>query len=129
MATAGVHHVGLSVRDVQVAGRFFCEALGLRVVGGRPGYPAVFVSDGVILITLWQVDDPAGVRDPDRRAQLGLHHLALQVASDSSLDVLYASLAARPDVHIEFPPEPLGTGGLRHMMLRGPSGLRLELVQ
>ncbi len=129
MATAGAHHVGLSVRDVRGASRFFCEALGFHVAGGRPDYPAVFVSDGVILITLWQVEDPAGARDVDRRTQLGLHHLALRVAAGSSLDALHASLAARSDVQIEFPPEPLGTGGLRHMMLKGPSGLRLELVQ
>ncbi len=129
MATQGAHHVGLTVRDVEAASAFFCEALGFQVVGGRPDYPAVFVSDGAVMLTLWQAADPDNARAFDRRGCVGLHHLALRVAEGVALDDLHRRLAARSDVQIEFPPEALGAGGLRHMMLAGPSGLRLELVE
>src|ERR1700761_6755381 len=57
-ATCGVDHVGLSVRDLTSTCRFFCDCLGWRVVGERPDYPAAFVSDGQLVVTLWQVEAP-----------------------------------------------------------------------
>lgn len=125
--TRGVHHVGLTVLDVVEAAAFFVEALGFELVAERPDYPARFVSDGHVLLTLWQARDPERARAFDRREAVGLHHLALGVAPEA-LDALHARLAARGDVEVEFAPEPLGASGLRHFMLRGPSGLRLELV-
>ncbi|TNE86587.1 MAG: VOC family protein [Deltaproteobacteria bacterium] len=126
MSTAGIHHVGLTVLDVEVASHFFRDALGFREVGRKP-YPAVFVSDGVVMITLWQVQHPP--RAFDRKSQVGLHHLALRLAPETSLDDVYAALIARDDTTGEFAPEPLGASGLRHCMLLGPGGLRLELVE
>ena len=124
--TQGVHHVGLTVLDIESARDFFIEALGFEVVGARPEYPAVFVSDGTVWITLWAADEPA--QSFDRKRCIGLHHLALNVASSAALDAAYVRLEAREDVRIEFAPEPLGDGGARHLMFAGPSGVRLELV-
>jgi catechol 2,3-dioxygenase-like lactoylglutathione lyase family enzyme len=53
--TRGAHHIGLAVPDLDTATRFFCDALGFSVAGERPDYPARFVSDGTVLLTLWQV--------------------------------------------------------------------------
>lgn len=123
--TCGVHHVGLSVSDVQGAADFFVKVLGFRVVGERPAYPAMFVGDGRSLITLWQVqENPAGF---DRKRNEGLHHLALAVDSSEALDDLHAVMLARGTT-IEFAPEPRGDGSARHMMLNIPGGPRLELV-
>ena len=58
IVTTGIDHVGLTVLDLEVARRFFCECLGWKVVGGNPSYPAAFVSDGHDRITLWQVQGP-----------------------------------------------------------------------
>ncbi len=77
--TAGVHHVGLNVPDLAAARAFFTEALHFRQVGERPEYPAVFVSDGEVMVTLWQAEDPASATPFDRRRNIGLHHLALRV--------------------------------------------------
>ena len=126
--TQGIHHAGLTVPDVDAARTFFLEALGFAVVGGIPGYPAAFVSDGHVMITLSQAADPAHARPFDRRHGIGLHHLALRIAGSEALDALYRSLAARRDVEIEFAPEPLGGGPTRHMMCAIPGGIRLELV-
>jgi len=126
--TQGVHHVGLTVPDLAAARDFFAEGLGLDVVGELPDYPAAFLHDGTTMITLWQAEDPRTAAPFDRRRALGLHHLALGVASDGALKDLHERLAARDDVEIEFAPEPLGDGPTRHMMTRVPGGLRVEFI-
>ena len=125
--TRGAHHIGLTVPDIQAARAFFVDALGFEQVGERPAYPAVFVSDGQVMITLWQAEDPASAVPFDRRKVIGLHHLALQVDPEG-LDALGDTLAARDDVTIEFPPEALGDGPVRHLMCRIPGNIRLELI-
>lgn len=126
--TRGAHHVGLTVPDLNAARRFFVEALGFAPAGEVPDYPAAFVSDGTILITLWQVEDPASAVPFDRRANIGLHHLALRVGDAAALDALHRELAGREDAVIEFQPEGLGDTGLQHMMVRIPGNIRLELI-
>ena len=126
--TRGAHHVGLTVPSLNDARDFFLDALGFEQVGERADYPAVFLSDGSIMITLWQAEDPATATPFDRRNTIGLHHLALSVGSRDALQALARELGTRDDVAIEFEPEALGATGLRHMMCRIPGGIRLELV-
>ncbi len=123
--TRGVHHAGLTVPDLAAARAFFEEALGFSQVGEVPSYPAAFLSDGQVMITLWQAEDPGTAAPFDRKHAIGLHHLAL-VASD--LDALHAVLRERSDVEIEFGPEPLGDGPTRHMMSAIPGGIRVEFI-
>jgi catechol 2,3-dioxygenase-like lactoylglutathione lyase family enzyme len=123
--TRGVHHVGLAVSDLDGARGFFVDTLGFNQVGERPAYPAVFVSDGVVMVTLWQTD--TGAQPFDRRANAGLHHLALTVADSAALDTVHAALVARNDVTIEFAPVDLGESGNRHLMCQIPGDIRLEL--
>jgi catechol 2,3-dioxygenase-like lactoylglutathione lyase family enzyme len=127
-ATIGIDHVGLSVSDLERSRRFFVECLGWQVVGEKPEYPAVFVSDGVSRLTLWQVATPGEHVAFDRRNNVGLHHLALKVADLATLSELYARVAAWPDVVVEFAPELVGPGPRTHCMVREPSGVRIELV-
>jgi catechol 2,3-dioxygenase-like lactoylglutathione lyase family enzyme len=126
--TEGAHHVGLTVPDLGEAVGFFEEALGFEQIGGVPSYPAAFLSDGAVMITLWQAEHGADAEPFDRRRNLGLHHLAMRVR-ESGLDALHERLAARNDVDVEFPPEPLGAGPTRHMMTRIPGGLRVEFIE
>lgn len=126
--TRGAHHIGLTVPDLGAARAFFIDALGFEQVGEQPDYPAVFVSDGSIMVTLWQVEDPANAVAFDRRTNIGLHHLALRVANPSDLARLGIELAGRTDVDIEFEPEGLGDTGIQHMMCRIPGNIRLELI-
>jgi catechol 2,3-dioxygenase-like lactoylglutathione lyase family enzyme len=127
-ATRGVHHVGLTVPDLAAARGFFVDTLGFAQVGERPDYPAVFVSDGTVMITLWQAVDPERAVAFDRKNVIGLHHLALLVESQQALDALHARLAASAGVHIEFAPEPLRGGPVRHMMCAIPGGVRIEFI-
>jgi catechol 2,3-dioxygenase-like lactoylglutathione lyase family enzyme len=125
--TMGAHHVGLTVPDLDRARRFFVDVLGHRQVGEKPDYPAVFVSDGHTMITLWRARDPERAVAFDRRNVIGLHHLALRVAA-ADLDRLHGLLTAAEDVEVEFAPQPLGGGPTRHMMCVIPGGIRVEFI-
>ena len=94
----------------------------------RPDYPAVFVSDGHDVVTLWQVQSPGKAIPFDRRANVGLHHLALAVVDQSGLDTLYKRVSSWPDVVVEFGPEPSGAGPKIHFIVREPSGVRIEFA-
>mgnify|MGYP000364314420 FL=1 len=127
--TQGAHHIGLAVRDVAEARDFFVEALGFRVAAERPDYPAIFVTDGTTLLTLWQVADPAGATAFDRRANIGLHHLALRVADLDALRTVFARVQNHPGTVIEFDPEPIREGATTHHFICAmPGGIRIEFA-
>ena len=65
--THGVHHVGLTVPNVDLTTAFFVEVLGYHLLGERPDYPAAFVSDDTTMITLWQATDPETAIGFDRK--------------------------------------------------------------
>ncbi|MEM7120441.1 MAG: VOC family protein [Pseudomonadota bacterium] len=126
--TRGAHHVGLTVPDLAKTRAFFVDTLGYQQVGEVPTYPAVFLSDGATMITLWQAADPETAVPFDRKNIIGLHHLALGVDNTDALDDLYGALKANNDVTVEFAPEPLGDGPASHMMCAIPGGIRVEFI-
>jgi catechol 2,3-dioxygenase-like lactoylglutathione lyase family enzyme len=126
--TQGAHHIGLTVPDLAETRAFFVDTLGFDQVGEKPDYPAVFVTDGTTMITLWQAADPANAVPFDRKNNIGLHHFALKVADAGVLDSLYHKLDTTNGVDIEFAPEPLGGGPTRHMMCFIPGGIRMEFI-
>lgn len=127
-STRGVHHVGLTVPRLPETRAFFLETLGFSQVGEVPDYPAVFLSDGRVMVTLWQAEDPERARPFDRRHGVGLHHLALAVEDEASLKQLHERLARTHGVEVEFAPEPLGDGPTQHMMCAIPGGIRVEFI-
>ncbi len=126
--TTGIDHVGLTVGDLERSRRFFVDCLGWTVVGENPTYPAVFVSDGLIRLTLWQVDTSDGYTPFDRRKNIGLHHVAFKMPSEEALSELFERVSAWPGVVAEFAPEPVGKGPRIHCMVREPGGVRVEFV-
>lgn len=126
--TRGLHHLGLTVPDLAATRAFFVDTLGFRQVGEKPDYPAVFLSDGTTMVTLWRAADPATAVAFDRRTNIGLHHFAMRVDGAGALDALYETLAATAGVTIAFAPEPLGGGPTRHMMCLIPGGIRMEVI-
>jgi catechol 2,3-dioxygenase-like lactoylglutathione lyase family enzyme len=125
--TEGIHHLGLTVRNAKATADFFVRVFGFRLVAEELDYPAYFVSDGTVLLTLWQVQksDPAPF---DRRSQLGLHHFALRLRAEKTLDEVHEALKLEADVEIEFAPEALGAGPTRHLMCSMPGGPRMEII-
>ena len=125
-ATNGVHHIGLTVSRLEQSARFFTEILGWQEVRRDDSYPAIFVSDGRIMLTLWQTRDIPVVAF-DKNRNVGLHHVALMVASAQALEDVYQRLT-QSGVSIEFAPELLRQGPAKHMMCYEPSGIRVEFI-
>lgn len=126
--TQGINHLGLTVSNLEKSTQFFTETLGWKVVGGYDDYPSKFVTDGKLFLTLWQVTKPSKSIAFDRKNNVGLHHLALSVASIEDLNTLYERCKKTDDVIIEFSPEPNANGPTIHMMIREPSGNRIEFA-
>lgn len=124
----GIDHVGLTVTDLGASEAFFVETLRFSLIRRDAEYPAVFLTNGDIIVTLWRVSDPSDSVSFDRKRNVGLHHLAFQVDSFEELDALFRRLDRAPGVRIEFAPEPLSGGPTKHMMIREPSGNRLEFI-
>lgn len=126
--TQGAHHIGLTVPDLKQTREFFVGLLNFDQVGEVPDYPAVFLSDGNIMITLWQADDPSTAVQFDRKNVIGLHHFALKVDNSDDLKSLHYKLSVSDDVDVEFAPESLGGSTTQHMMCSIPGGIRMELI-
>ncbi len=126
--TKGAHHIGLTVPNLEETRSFFVETLGFSKIGELPEYPAVFLTDGTTMLTLWQATDPDNAVPFDRKNNIGLHHFALTVADSGVLDSLYHKLDTSKGCDIEFAPEPLLGGPTKHMMCFIPGGIRMELI-
>lgn len=122
----GIHHLGLSVSNLEKSCWFFCEILDWRVVRRVEEYPAIFVTNDEIMFTLWQTSNISNAFD--RHNNVGLHHVALAVESEEELSSLYNKLEKLPDVSIDFGPELLRGGPEKHMMCYEPSGIRVEFI-
>jgi catechol 2,3-dioxygenase-like lactoylglutathione lyase family enzyme len=124
--TRGIDHLGLTVRDLDLTRKFFIDCLGWKQVGEKPDYPAAFVSDGTVMLTLWQVQKTDERVEFDRKANVGLHHVALRAANEQAFNTLFERVSAWPGVKVEFAPEMLGSGPKRHTMIYEPGGIRVE---
>jgi catechol 2,3-dioxygenase-like lactoylglutathione lyase family enzyme len=127
--TTGISHVGLAVSDLDASFKFF-EVLGYKKVGGAETYPSFFLHDGTALLTLWKTDE-----DPtpfNRRKNIGLHHLALKVASRDALDQAFEAVKDVAGTRVTgegaFAPAKLEGTPLTHAIVYEPSGNRIELT-
>ena len=125
MSTLGIHHLGLSVANLDQTSAFFTDCLDWKVVREVPQYPARFVTNGTAFFTLWQTS--ASAAPFDRKGNVGLHHVALAVEDEAQLDALFGRIQAYPDVRVEFSPQPVGAGPAKHCMFHEPGGIRMEL--
>lgn len=124
--TKGAHHVGLTVSKLEESADFFTSLLGWREVKRNEEYPAIYVSDGSIMLSLWAIREDQSIQF-NRNRNVGLHHVAFQVESEDALNTLHKHLANN-GIKIEFAPEQLGKGPAKHMMCYEPSGVRVAFI-
>jgi len=124
--TKGAHHIGLTVTKLEESAKFFVNVLGWSQVRIDPSYPAIFVSDGHLMITLWGVKSNTP-SEFDKNENVGLHHLALSVENFDILEEIHNRVADY-GMKIEFSPEFLRDGPAKHMMCYEPSGIRIEFI-
>ncbi|MDP1681127.1 MAG: VOC family protein [Burkholderiales bacterium] len=124
--TKGSHHIGLTVSKLEESAEFFTSLLGWKEVRRNDEYPAIFVSDGNIMVTLWATkEEPSN--EFNKNKNIGLHHVAFLVDNESDLNSIHKRLESNK-VKIEFSPELLGQGPAKHMMCYEPSGIRIEFI-
>lgn len=121
--THGIHHLGLTVSDLEASADFFKNLLGWNEVKRREDYPAIFVSDGTVMLTLWAAKTIPSAPF-DKNHHVGLHHVALAIADKETLYQVHEKLI-KAGVPIEFAPELLGPGPAMHLMCHEPSGIRV----
>jgi catechol 2,3-dioxygenase-like lactoylglutathione lyase family enzyme len=127
--TLGIHHLGLAVPNLDEAVSFFTDALGWHVKGRNEEYPAAFVNDGTVTVTLWQIPLSEMAVAFDRRRNIGLHHLAFAVRDFDSLIKVFDRVRAYPGVVIEFEPMQIGPSSNRHHFMCAMSGgIRIEFA-
>lgn len=126
--TKGINHLGLAVGDLNQTTAFFVDCLGWQESGRDNSYPRTAVSDGTCKLTLWQVDRSLDVHAFHRRQNIGLHHVAFEVASEQELNDTADKVTGYPGVEIEFLPELVGDGPRKHMMCYEPGGIRVEFI-
>lgn len=122
--TAGVQHIGLAVSKLEESAAFFTNILGWEEVKRREDYPAIFVRDDALTITLWKTQSVEPITF-NRKTNVGLHHLALRVENKVDLFRLVELLKAN-QIEIEFEPTLIREGPSMHMMCYEPSGIRIE---
>ncbi|MDX8399616.1 MAG: VOC family protein [Gallionellaceae bacterium] len=122
----GIHHIGLTVSKLEESANFFVSLLGWQELRRNLEYPAIFVSDGNIMVSLWASKEQPSTSF-NRHANVGLHHVAFEVEHEADLNSIHTKLV-NSGAEIEFAPELLGKGPAQHMMCYEPSGIRVELI-
>ena len=126
IATGPVHHLRLTVSDVERSRAFYTEVVGFEFVMDLPS--GVFLSNGAVGLGLGP--SPAPDRSPagDRfdEARVGLDHLSFGVAGRDDLERARQLLDDRGVEHGEI--TNLGEAfGLSILVFRDPDNIQLEL--
>jgi catechol-2,3-dioxygenase len=89
----GIGHVNLRVADQEVSKRFYRDVLGFGIAEEDPDHGGVFMTLGENFHTLDIGQHPSPQDAPrPQRGQIGLAHIAFQVASYAALRDAYAHL-------------------------------------
>ena len=128
---AGLHHVGVTVSDLDASIAWYRETLGFELLStyGWPGVRAAFIGRDDIRIELFQTEEAAPLSDDRRRPDTdlrigGIGHLALGVAD---LDAAVADLRDR-QVEIVVPPRDMpDDSGSRFAFIHDNEGMLVEL--
>ena len=124
--TGPVHHLRLTVGDVERSRRFYTEVLNFDHIADLPS--GVFLGNGSIGLGIGPSPEPDHAPADDRfdEARIGLDHLSFQVGSRADLERAVAALDAHGVPHGEI--KDLGEGfGIYVLALRDPDNIQLEL--
>ena len=120
LATTGLRHVALNVKDLEVCERFYTELLGMRVEW-RPDADNVYLTGGNDNLALHRA---ASTIDPD--APQRLDHIGFVVNEIADVDVWFAFLRLK-DVRILKEPK-THRDGARSFYCQDPAGNTVQLI-
>lgn len=124
IATGAVHHLRLTVTDVDRSRAFYTQVLGFELVTELD--PGVFLSNGTLGLGIGPASGPAVAGDRFDENRVGLDHLSFGVASRQALEAAVQVLDERGVPHGEI--KDLGEAfGLYILAFRDPDNIQLEL--
>ena len=126
----GIHHLGLTVRDVEASASWYTDVLDFRRVDSYTSPDGarrkVFLRHDGLRTRLGLTEH----RDGDLRVfdetRVGLDHLAFEVAERDELDVWEARLTAAGVLHAPIAPANSISGAVV-LVFRDPDNIQLEL--
>ena len=127
---AGIHHLGLTVRDVDASAAWYVEVLGFRRVGEFESPDGarrkVFLRHDGLPARLGLTQHRDGGRYVFDETRAGLDHLAFAVTDRAELDAWATRLAAADVVHSPVAPAN-SIPGAAVVVFRDPDNIQLEL--
>ena len=124
--TGGVHHLRLTVTDVDRTVAFYTGVLGFKKLMDLN--PGAFLSNGAVGLGIGPFPDPSHAIRGDRFSEnrVGLDHLSFSVSSRRVLEDAVRLLDARGVPHSEV--RDLGEAfGILILIFRDPDNIQLEL--
>jgi glyoxylase I family protein len=124
ISPGAVHHLALTVADVERACEFYTEIVGLQQVATIE--PKVFLSNGTMLIALGPAPDRPVSGDQFDENRIGLDHISFSVGSRDDLVRAERFLTEKGVAHGEIKDLP----GFQIYVLafRDPDNVQLELT-
>lgn len=127
IATGSVHHLTLTVTDVQRSVEFYTSFLGFQLVMELG--PRRLLSNGSVILALTPPLDAAQAIQGDRfnESRVGLDHVSLNVARRADLETAVRLFADQGVAYGEI--KDLGADlGLYVLAFRDPDNIQLELT-
>jgi catechol 2,3-dioxygenase-like lactoylglutathione lyase family enzyme len=120
----GVHHIALTVSDVDRSKAFYCDLLGFKEVAPLP--TGVIVGNGQVLLGLRTAPERALPDDRFDPNRIGLDHLSLSIDSKEQLEQA-AKRFAISGVECGEQTDLAGFG-IAVLMIRDPDNIQIELT-
>jgi glyoxylase I family protein len=130
MAISAVHHLGLTVTDVDRSADWYESVLGFARIGGFEAPDGarrkVFLSHDALAVRVGLTEHRAGTREPFDETRVGLDHLAFRVDTEDELADWQRRLTDRG---VPFSPAAPANSipGASVVVLRDPDNIQLEL--
>jgi glyoxylase I family protein len=130
VAISGLHHLGLTVNDVEVSAAWYAEVLGFERVGEYASPDGerrkVFLRQQHLSVRLGLAQHRSGSGTRFDETRVGLDHLALAVDSEAELVEWQERLAAHDVRHTPTAPAN-SIPGAAVLVFRDPDNIQLEL--
>jgi glyoxylase I family protein len=126
----GIHHLGLTVRDVEASAAWYERVLGFERAGQFESPDGarrkVFLRHRGFGVRLGLTQHGGGTDDVFDETRVGLDHLSFAVTDGQELDVWAGRLSAAAVTHSPIAPANSIPGALV-LVLRDPDNIQLEL--
>jgi glyoxylase I family protein len=125
-----IHHLGLSVRDVEVSAAWYADVLGFARAGEYSAPDSsrrkVFLRHDGLRARIGLTQHRSGSAEVFDETRPGLDHLAFSVASRDELD-RWAERFSDAGVQYSTPAPANSIGGATVLVFRDPDNIQLEL--